>query len=240
MNNDEYYIGENERAYVNPTLSRDERLAFVDTLRNTMGANTAQINNATERLGTRIPSSMGGLTDSNAYFTQRYQTPFMESTANQLKATAQAKALNDLMTNAERQWANRMQQAYRGAKRRATTNLSDDIPSGLEIETTTNTGSPETTQVSTTDFQNALGKINSTPSGQLYYLDASPTRNKTPVYLENLTSQDDIQGVVGSLGRGYNGQHKFLNGVEYVYIDTGQFAPSWYRVGVGQGENSGW
>ena len=136
MNNDEYFIGENERAYVNPTLSRDERLAFVDTLRNTMGANTAQINNATERLGTRIPSSMGGLTGSNAYFTQRYQTPFMESTANQLKATAQAKALNDLMENAERQWANRMQQAYRGAKRRATAASASNTATGASEQVT--------------------------------------------------------------------------------------------------------
>jgi len=120
MDASEFYDLE-DRRYVSPTVSRDEQLGFVDTLRDTMGRNTAQINAQTERLGTNIPSSMGGLAGSGSYFTQRYQTTPLEARANTLKATAQAKALNDLMSNYERQMANRARQAYRSAARRAST-----------------------------------------------------------------------------------------------------------------------
>lgn len=126
MDASEYTIGENERAYVNPTLSRDEQLGFVDQLRDTMARNTAQVNAQTQALGTNVPSSLGGLTGSNSYFAQRYQTMPLEAKANELKATAQAKALNDLMTNYEKQYANRANQAYRTAKRRSITSNSGD------------------------------------------------------------------------------------------------------------------
>lgn len=123
MNDSETYEFESRR-YLDPTVSRDEQLDFVQTLRDTVGANTAQIAESTERLGTDIPSSMGGLTGSGSYFTQRYQTTPLETRANTLKATAQAKALNDLMSNYEKQYANRAQQAYRNAARRAKTSPS--------------------------------------------------------------------------------------------------------------------
>lgn len=123
MDQNEFYDLE-DRRYVSPTVSRDEQLGFINTLRDTMGQNTAQINAQTERLGAGIPSSMGGLAGSGSYFTQRYQTTPLEARANTLKSTAQAKALNDLMSNYERQMANRAQQAYRSAKRRASTSGS--------------------------------------------------------------------------------------------------------------------
>lgn len=118
MDPSEYYEYEN-RAYVNPTLSRDEQLSFVDTLRNMVDQNTSQINTQTQRLGTDITSNYGGLTGSNNYFKQRYQTIPMEAQVNTLKATAQAKALNDLMTNYQNQAANKYNQAYRNARARA-------------------------------------------------------------------------------------------------------------------------
>lgn len=115
----ETYTFEDGRRYILPTISRDEQLGFVNTLRDTMGRNTSQINTQTRNLGTNIPSNLGGLTGSNAYFTQRYQTMPLESQANTLKATAQAKALNDLMSNYETQMKNRANQAYRNASRRS-------------------------------------------------------------------------------------------------------------------------
>lgn len=118
MNPDEYYTYE-DRAYISPTLSRDEQMGFVNTLRDTVDRNTAQINAQTKNLGTDVPSNLGGLTGSKGYFSQRYQTTPVEVQVNTLKATAQAKALNDLMSNYQAQAQNKYNQAYRSAKARA-------------------------------------------------------------------------------------------------------------------------
>lgn len=118
MDPSEYFEYEN-RAYLSPTISRDEQLGFVNTLRDTVERNTDQINTQTQNLGTNITSNLGGLTGSNSYFKQRYQTAPLEAQMNTLKATAQAKALNDLMSNYQNQAANRYSQAYRSAKAKA-------------------------------------------------------------------------------------------------------------------------
>lgn len=132
MNDSETYTFEDERRYINPTLSRDEQLDFVDTLRDTMHQNTTDIGTQTERLGTNIPSNLGGLTGSNSYFAQRYQTTPLENQVNTLKATAQAKALNDLLTNYETQMKNKAQQAYRGAARRSSYGSATGSSSGSD------------------------------------------------------------------------------------------------------------
>ena len=118
MDPSEYYTYE-DRAYIEPTLSRDEQLGFVSTLRDTIDKNTARINTQTQKLGTNITPNYGGLTGSNSYFKQRYQTTPVEAQMNTLKATAQAKALNDLLTNYQNQAANKYQQAYRSAAAKA-------------------------------------------------------------------------------------------------------------------------
>lgn len=231
MNDNEFYEFE-DRVYSSPTVSRDEQLDFISNLRDTMGKESQRIATQTENLGTAVPSDLGGLGGSGSYFQQRYQTMPVENTVANLRATAQAKALNDLMSNYEAQAKNRYSQAYRRASNLASSGGEDDTVSE-KLTINTNTGDEsEPTTVSTTEWQNALGKINTTPEGKLYYLDATPTRTKTPTYLENLTSADDLDAVVVELGQGYNGQRKLLNGVEYIYLDTGQFAPSWYRVGA--------
>lgn len=128
MDPSEYYDFE-DRRYVNPTLSRDEQLGFVDTLRDTVGRNTAQINAQTQALGSNLPSTQGGLTGANSYFSQRYQTTPVEAQVSALKSTAQAKALNDLMANYQTQAQNRYNQAYRSYQKRSnnpTTNPTTD------------------------------------------------------------------------------------------------------------------
>lgn len=142
MNPDEYYTFE-DRAYISPTLSRDEQLGFVDTLRGVVNQGNEQIQTQTEQLGTNVQPSLGGLTGSGGYFQQRYQTTPVEYQMNTLKATAQAKALNDLMQNYANQAKNRYQQAYRAAQKRAnspdTPAPDDDDPFGKSpIEDTQN------------------------------------------------------------------------------------------------------
>lgn len=234
MDASEYYDFE-DRRYVSPTVSRDEQLAFADNLRDVMGKNAAQINASTQALGTNIPSSMGGLTGSGSYFAQRYQTTPVESAVNTLRATAQAKALNDLMGNYEKQMANRAQQAYRRAKRRASTtpDITPDTTTENPLQITTNGGGQgdDTYDVDTTDWQTQINKINTEPSGKAYYLSYQPPyRDPVRTYVSNLTSGDDLLGTVRKLGAGSNGEVRTLNGVRYIYLDTGQFAPSWYRV----------
>ena len=129
MNPDEFYNFEN-RAYTSPTVSRDETLAFADTLRDVQAKNNAQIASQTQNLGTDVSSIQGGLGGSEGYFRQRYQTIPSEVARNNLRATAQAKALNDLMTNAENQWKNRYNQAYRSAKARSSSSGGNGADGG--------------------------------------------------------------------------------------------------------------
>lgn len=152
MDPSEYYEFE-DRAYVSPTVSRDEQLNFVNTLRDTVESNTAQINAQTQDLGINITSNLGGLTGSDGYFAQRYQTTPVESQVNTLKATAQAKALNDLMTNYQNQAANRYNQAYRNAKARAAAGGGGDedgdgLPDNVDVE---ETGDDENVNLGDTD-----------------------------------------------------------------------------------------
>ena len=118
MNDSETYEYEGRR-YIQPTLSSGEQEAFIDNLRDVQKQNNAQIAQQTQNLGTNVPSNLGGLGGGEAYFTSRYQTPQVNEMTNNLKAAAQAQALNDVMTNYQNQLQNRYKQAYRRAQRRA-------------------------------------------------------------------------------------------------------------------------
>lgn len=107
----EFYTFE-DRQYINPQVSLNEQNAFVDNLRNTQKENTNQINMQTYNLGTAVPSNIGGLTGANSYFSSRYQTPQTNSLAANLRATAQAKALNDVLANEQTKMQKRYNDAY--------------------------------------------------------------------------------------------------------------------------------
>ena len=119
MDSKDYYLWEDDRAYISPTVGRDETLQFVDTLRESVGKNNDLISSQTQRLGTDISPSLGGLTGSEGYFQQRYQTLPVQNQVATLKATAQAKALNDLMSNYAAQAKNKYNQAYRNYTKRS-------------------------------------------------------------------------------------------------------------------------
>lgn len=115
----EFYTFE-DRNYLNPQVSLDEQNAFVDNLRNVQKTNNDQINMQTYNLGTAVPSSIGGLTGANSYFSSRYQTPQMNSLAANLRATAQAKALNDVLANEQAKMQKRYNDAYHASQIRST------------------------------------------------------------------------------------------------------------------------
>lgn len=107
------------RAYINPQVSLDESNTFIDNLRSVQGQQNQEIFSDTQMLGTDIPSVMGGLTGGNSYFTSRYQTPQTNSAVANLRAAAQAQALNEVLANEQAIWKKRYQDAYKSAQRRA-------------------------------------------------------------------------------------------------------------------------
>lgn len=147
MNLDDFSYTENDRRYINPQVSLDEQNAFIDNLRNMQQKDTAQITQDTHNLGTNLPSNLGGLGGGTNYFKSRYQTPQTNSMISDLRATAQANALNTLMSNEISKAKKRYNDAYRAAKKRSGgsgggsggSSLADAL-SALVIKTTNKNG----------------------------------------------------------------------------------------------------
>ena len=107
------------RKYLNPNLVVDETNTFIDRLRNTQQANMQQIATQTQRLGTDVPSNLGGLTGAGSYWSSRYVTPQTKSAVSNLRAAAQAQALNQALANEQERWKKRYQDAYNAYQKRA-------------------------------------------------------------------------------------------------------------------------
>lgn len=126
------------RQYINPQTGLDESTQFIENLRATQGQQNQQIAQDTYNLGTDIQSVQGGLgtnTPANmGYFTSRLQTPQTNSAVANLRAAAQAKALNDVLANEQAIWKNRYQQAYRNYQKRQ--NAKANAPKTQNPETT--------------------------------------------------------------------------------------------------------
>lgn len=153
MNLDEFSTVVDDRRYIKPQVALDESNAFIENLRNTQGQRTAEIAQDTYNLGTAVPSNLGGLGGSGSYFTSRYQTPQTNEIVANLKATAQAQALNDAMNNALAQAKQRYNNAYKAAQKRSSstgstgpTNPTNPTnPTGSKLPITTNENNEKTT-----------------------------------------------------------------------------------------------
>ena len=119
MLNDNEYTEFEDRKYLNPQVALDESNTFIDNLRNTQQANNQQIQTQTYNLGTAVPSNLGGLTGAESYFTSRYQTPQSASAVANLRATAQAAALNEALANEQAMWKKRYNDAYKAYQKSA-------------------------------------------------------------------------------------------------------------------------
>lgn len=111
--NDNEFTEVEGRSYVNPQVALDESNTFIDNLRSTQQTNNQQIQTDTYNLGTEVPSNLGGLTGGEGYFTARYQTPQTVSAVANLRAAAQATALNQALQNEQEMWKKRYNDAYR-------------------------------------------------------------------------------------------------------------------------------
>lgn len=120
----ESYLPENEykevegRAYLNPQVPLDESNTFIDNLRASQNRQNQEISTDTQRLGTDVPSNLGGLTGADSYFTSRYQTPQTNSAVANLRAAAQANALNQILQDEQAMWKKKYQDSYRDYQKR--------------------------------------------------------------------------------------------------------------------------
>lgn len=119
MNLDQFSFEQDDRRYINPQTALDESNAFIENLRNVQQQGTEEIAQDTYNLGTQVPSNLGGLVGSEGYFRSRYQTPQTNAIVSDLRAAAQAQALNEAMNNELAIAKQRYNNAYKAAQRRA-------------------------------------------------------------------------------------------------------------------------
>lgn len=228
----ESIIPENEytevegRVYSNPQIGIEETSDFIEKLRATQGQQNQEIAQQTQRLGTDVPTNLGGLTGADSYFTSRYQTPQTISNIANLRATAQAAALNEVLANEQAIWKKRYQDAYRNYQKRnydrsksyysggggGTGGGGGDTTGGVEYEDTTGTSKtvgsvePSYSPAGSGDFEYQSGELGSGTGSLGGNTPLSPTNTLTPS--GNVNIQRDKFGNITSLtydGRTFTG-----------------------------------
>lgn len=165
--NENEIVSFEDRTYLNPTTSRDEQLGFIETLRDTMGQKSAQVNADTYALGSQLPSNLGGLSGAEETFEARYRTPQLNQSAANLRLAAQQSALNTALSNLQNAYKNRYNQAMLNYQKRAatpsTTNPTDPTKTP-ELGITTNTGTAE--DLGVRENEDARNEFNNTNQAQ--------------------------------------------------------------------------
>lgn len=180
------------RAYLNPDTALNESNQFVDNLRSIQGQNNQEIAQQTYNLGTSVPSSQGGLGTNNAnnlsYFTSRYQVPQTASAVADLRATAQAAALNQVLADQQAAWQKRYSDAYRSYQKSAydkSSNSGGGSGGGNSNNNNNNTGNSSTwdgtTERRIKEIQNRYGVP-----------DAIMTENDTHYIFENPETHEKV------------------------------------------------
>lgn len=144
------------RYYLNPQIALDESNNFIENLRSTQQQNTAQIARDTEQLGTAVSSNLGGLGGSTDYWTARYSTPQTNAAVENLRAVAQASALNQALQNEQEIWKKRYNDAYRRYQKSAydKTNqpqTTDTVEGGVDEK--------DTSKESTFNYSNSVAGV---------------------------------------------------------------------------------
>jgi hypothetical protein len=119
MNLDQFSFEQDDRRYINPQTALDESNAFIDNLRSVQQQGSEEIAQDTYNLGTQVPSNLGGLVGGEGYFRSRYQTPQTNAIVSDLRAAAQAQALNEAMNNELAIAKQKYNNAYKAAQKRA-------------------------------------------------------------------------------------------------------------------------
>lgn len=238
MNLDEFSTVIDDRRYINPQVSLDESNAFIESLRNAQGQRTEEIAQDTYNLGTAVPSNLGGLGGSDSYFAARYQAPQTNALIADLRATAQAQALNDAMNNALAQAKQRYNNAYKAAQKRAATRsggggggggvvLTDaPVPTNqqLAIETNTTNGDKTTIPASGSDTVRE-----NTWAGAPYKSSVYKYKKGDFSYLYDASSPlSQSSPLAPSLNASKDGNLKTINGKNYISMNG-----NWYPITKG-------
>lgn len=246
LNSDEYTEVDG-RGYVNPQVALDESNRFIDQLRATQAQQNQQIAQDTYNLGTSVPSVQGGLGTNTpagmSYFTSRIQNPQTSSAVANLRATAQAAALNQALQNEQEIWKKRYNDAYRAYQKRQNdkTNQGTDLGDILKnLGIDTNENEPGTEGNNSVDiydsesFTENIGKV--LPMSDT----ASKWRDPATGYWYVVTPPKEIDAIAISnsiAGRNpVNGMTTTVNGKNFIYDASKDM---WYERGpyiFGQGD----
>lgn len=221
MNLDDFSTTVDEQRYINPQVALDESNAFIQNLRDTQQARTADIAQDTYNLGTSVSSNLGGLGGSGTYFASRYQTPQTSEAIANLRATAQAQALNDAMNNLVAQAQQRYNKAYKAAQKRATTPsnpTNPTNPSKLPIDTNSKKGDWENL-----DKEGSDTVVSNTWAGTPYTSNIYKYRKGNLEWQYDATSP--YQSMSSPLTAGKDGTLKNMGGRTYIAMNN-----QWYPV----------
>lgn len=233
------------RYYLNPQIALDESNNFIENLRSTQQQNTAQIARDTEQLGTAVSSNLGGLVGSNDYWTARYSTPQTNAAVANLRATAQAAALNQALENEQAMWKKRYQDAYRAYQKRVydasktpqTPSTTDSDNLGIDV----NSGDSGEGGANENTTTTGPGYVTSVQGGLNIYTDQNGGRWT----LRNLEGGDEtllggLTNIGGNLLRTFPDGTPLTNGAVYnagggrvfMYVQNSQYPNgSFFRVG---------
>lgn len=222
MNLDDFSYEENGRRYIDPNVSLNEQNDFIQKLRDTQGQRNAQIAQQTHNLGTDVPSNLGGLNGSEAYFNARYQTPQTNNLVGELKSAAQAQALQTALNNELSKAQKRYNDAYRAAAARTngtSGNNNNDIDSKLQVSTN---GQKQTTIKQNDEGANGPNQPNTytDSTGKVWNKhEMSNAESITLPFMNGLTA-NPASGTI----KQYNGQY-------YLFLNDNTTAgPTWFRV----------
>lgn len=234
MLNDNEYTEFEGRKYLNPQIALDESNSFIDNLRNTQKLNNQQIQTQTYNLGSALPSHQGGLgtgLNANSYFTSRYQVPQTNAAISDLRATAQATALNQVLQNEQEKWKKRYNDAYRAQQRSAYNKAN----SGGGLSGITNGGVDQTDPTGQASYQWGDGK-------PVTYSSDIGTRAGWGEWNDLFTGKYNFSlpgGVELELGGNDEELQYGSNGVYYIHNKrTGVYSPVIIEQGATSGNNS--
>lgn len=227
MNLDDFSYEENGRRYVDPNVSLNEQNAFIQNLRDTQGERNAQIARQTHNLGTDVPSNLGGLNGSEAYFNARYQTPQTNNLVGELKSAAQAQALSTALNNELGKAQKRYNDAYRAAAARSSSSSNNGGGSNLSI----NVNGKDQTLIRQNDENKNRNDYLGFDGTNTFYTNSDGSKT----YLSNPAAGSDVYiPFMNGISNYANGTRKEYGGKTYIYIDQAHGAPhapgDWYIV----------
>lgn len=178
----EFYDFE-DRKYMEPTVSRDEQLGFIDRLREIENKDLQKIATDTHNLGSDLPSNLGGLsaigkpnsigvsgadTGSAGIWRNRFERPQTNALVSGLRSAAQASALNTALNNMLNQYKHRYNEAYRNAQKSSYSGGGDeddpfDVVYGDDYQKVMDVGAlPDSWESGQFDVVGPDGKVHST------------------------------------------------------------------------------